>query len=299
MKPDYLYNQVAILGVGLLGASFGLALKEKKLAGKILGFGRSQSSLRIAQNKKAIDTFSTDLKKAVSQADLIILATPAKVTLKLLPKVFELASKAKLIIDLASTKKQIIELAQKSKAPFIGTHPMAGFEKSGPRFATADLYQNALCFVVPPKNAAPKKVSEAKSLLKKIGLKTLIFEAKKHDELLSLVSHLPQIVAYSLWQTVFSKTKKLTGKNPETFCGNGLKDMTRLAASDPQMWVDILATNAKNIEKFLDQLIGSLNDFRKLIKTLEKNNNEKRKLKAQNQLEKILLEIQQSKKNSA
>ena len=255
------FDKVAIIGVGLIGGSFGLALKKKALAKEIIGIGHRQKSIDQALRVRAIDQGYLGLDP-IRGADLVILSAPIKEIINILPKLKNLISEDCLIIDAGSTKFQIIKIVEKHKLRFIGCHPLAGMEKKGPENARADLFKNSLCLLVPPKKYNPQDLSRVKKLWEALESRTMVLNSARHDRILAFTSHLPHAVVFSLIDCLKSDYLK--------FGAGGLKDTTRIGLSDPLLWKDIFLTNRK-------ELLSALHTFEKSLqrlKSLIKNNND-------------------------
>lgn len=256
-----LFNKVAIVGVGLIGGSFGLALRKKGLAENIIGIGHHQKSIDRALKVGAIDQGYLELGCA-KDADLLVLSAPVKEIINILPKLNNFINKDCLIIDAGSTKSEIIKIAGKHKLRFIGCHPLAGMEKKGPENARADLFMNSLCLLVPPKKYDSQDLSRVKKLWEAIGTRTTVMDCARHDRILAFTSHLPHAVVFGLIDCLKSDYLE--------FGAGGLKDTTRIGLSDPLLWKDIFLTNRK-------ELIAAINTFEKSLqrlKSLIENNND-------------------------
>ena len=256
-----LFSRVAIIGVGLIGGSFGLALKKKALAKEIIGIGHRQKSIDQALRVRAIDQGYLGLDQ-IKGADLVVLSAPVKEIINILPKLKNLISEDCLIIDAGSTKSEIIKIAEKHRLRFIGCHPLAGMEKKGPENARADLFKNSLCLLVPPKKYSPQDLSRVKKLWEALESRTMVLNSARHDRILAFTSHLPHAVVFSLIDCLKSDYLK--------FGAGGLKDTTRIGLSDPLLWRDIFLTNRK-------ELLSAINTFEKSfqrLKSLIKNNND-------------------------
>lgn len=254
-----LFKKVAIVGVGLIGGSLGMAIKKKKLAESVFGVSRHIKTIDIAKRKKAIDKGSVSLSIIIKGADLIILATPVHHILKILPQVFKLAKQDTLIIDVASTKGEIIRAVVKyGKAKnFVGCHPLAGSEKRGIINAQADLFKDSLCVLVPLKNTGSMALEKAGRFWQALGARTARLSAKEHDKILALTSHLPHIAAFSLINSIPERYLK--------FSASGLKDTTRIASSDPQVWQDIFMSNKRELSGALNILQRNLARFKQIL----------------------------------
>ncbi len=251
-----LFNKIAIVGVGLIGGSIGLCVKKKRLANSVIGIFRKKTSLKKALDNGAIDTGALDIK-AIEDADLIILTTPVKTIINSLPKVFQYAKKGAIIIDAGSTKSEIINCAKKflhKNIRFVGCHPLTGLEKKGVKFADSNLFKNSLCILVPVDRVDDKIIL----FWKQLGARVKILDAQRHDKILSLVSHLPHLMAFNLI--------KVIPKELISFGAGGLRDTTRIASSDSLLWSDIFLTNRSAILNALQKFTLSLNQFKKAIK---------------------------------
>jgi prephenate dehydrogenase len=256
----YLFRKATIVGIGFMGGSMGLALKKHRLAREVIGLSHRQSSLVNALKIKAIDVGHTDLKKALYDADLVILAAPVESIIKLFSTINPYLKRGCIVTDLGSTKAKVVESAEKSlSAPsfYVGSHPLTGSEKQGVENAQEDLFTNAQCIMTPTPQTNQVAKEKVKLLWTKIGSQVKFLSPEEHDQNLSYVSHLPHILAYGLMETVPSSSLE--------FGAQGFKDTTRIASSSPQMWNDICMANAKNVVKALDDLIKHLSIYRKAI----------------------------------
>jgi len=277
MKNKKLFNTIAIVGVGLIGGSIGLTVKKRKLADKIIGLGRSKLSLKKALKKKAVDEISLD-KSKVKDADLVIFATPVSKIVPLVKELLPYFKKGVVITDVGSTKREITKGLDKilpPDIPFIGAHPLAGSEKHGVEFSSAELFEKNICFLVPRKNIA-KPFSKIKKFWKKLGANPIAISAEEHDFLMAGISHFPHIVAVALVNSLSGVNWR--GKNITTFSGQGWKDTTRIAEGLPEVWLDIFLSNADKLVIFMekfdkewDQIKTSLQEkeFNKLKRILE------------------------------
>lgn len=256
------FDKVAIIGVGLIGGSFGLALRKKALAKEIIGIGHRQKSIDQALRVRAIDQGYLGLDQ-IRDADLVVLSAPVKEIINILPKLKNLISKDCLIIDAGSTKSEIIKTAEKHKLRFIGCHPLAGMEKKGPGNAREDLFKGSLCLLVPPKKYNLQDLSQVKKLWEALGARTLVLNSTRHDRILAFTSHLPHAVVFSLLDCLKSDYLK--------FGAGGLKDTTRIGLSDSLLWKDIFLTNRQH-------LLSAINTFERSLRRLKfliKNNDDR------------------------
>ncbi len=244
----------------MIGGSLALALKKHDLVGSIIGVSRQESSLKTALAMKAIDESTTDVHKAIQGADLVILAAPVKIILDNIDDICKHLRRGCIVTDVGSTKLSIVDSAEKLFPPhvlFVGSHPMAGFEKSGMSHATADLFKGASCIMTPTAKTNRMARDKIKQVWTAIGAQVKFMEPAAHDEALAYASHLPHMMAFALARSV-----------PEAFLehgGAGLKDTTRLAGSSPKMWSDICTSNYRQVIKAIDESVKSLSDIRKAV----------------------------------
>ena len=255
-------NTVAIIGVGLIGGSFGLALRKAGFTGRILGVNGGET-IRAALERGAIDA-GTSLGEAVSQADLIYLAQPIARILETLRSLDPLVRPGALVTDAGSTKNEISRVARQSirRCQFLGGHPMAGKEKRGVQEAEADLFTGRT-YVLTPDAPEETETVAARALiewLRRIGAKVMNMRPNEHDRIVAFTSHLPQLVSTALAATVGTHVD--SARDLE-IAGPGLTDMTRLALSSYDLWRDILATNRQAVDKALAVYIEKLKDLRR------------------------------------
>ncbi|MBI2432274.1 MAG: prephenate dehydrogenase/arogenate dehydrogenase family protein [Candidatus Hydrogenedentes bacterium] len=245
------FGQVAIVGVGLLGSSLGLALKARKLAHEVVGIGRRGSSLETAKRIGAIDALTLDLREGLRRADLVVIATPAGAVLPVLDAARAACKNTAVITDVASTKAEICAHAQSTwPAPrrFVGSHPMAGAEQFGPEHGRADLFEGSICLVEENEEVQPQARETVVRLWESVGARVVAVSPQEHDAVLARTSHVPHILAAAL--------AALAGCRGEVrpMIGNGFKDMTRIAAGRAEVWRDICLTNRVEIAEGLEEL---------------------------------------------
>ena len=256
----YVFKRVAIVGVGLMGGSLGMAIKKHKLAREVIGLSHRQAALDQAVRMNAIDTPCLDVQKAISNADLVILATPVDSIIKLFTTINPYLKRGCIVTDVGSAKVKIIEHAEKilSASPFfVGSHPLAGSEKKGVANATDNLFEGSACIMTPTSKTNQVAKQKVKHFWTKLGMDVKLLSPEEHDEILAYVSHLPHLVAYGLISAVPAKFLE--------YASQGLKDTSRVAASSPQMWSDICMANSKNVLNALDKCVEYLAHFRKAI----------------------------------
>lgn len=262
MSNEIPFRRVAIVGTGLIGGSFGLALRKYFPAISVLGFDRSVAAAR-AVARGAVQETVTTIKDAVRGADLVYVALPIGATIDILPTIAAVAEAQALVTDACSTKT-IVCLAAKnhfhSGARFIGGHPMAGKESSGIENADPDMFVGAPYALIGSEANTDVRAAGFAELLVQIGAKPIWCDAETHDWAVSVVSHLPQLVALALSRVVTDETDE-TGL-PVNLAGKGLQDMLRLAGSPYGVWRDIFLTNRENITHALDRLAQAVDHLR-------------------------------------
>jgi len=255
-----LFRRVAIVGVGFMGASLGLAIKKKGLARQIVGIGHHEDSLKEAQRLGAIDEATLDFNKGIIGADLIVLATPVNTILDFIEILGKEHRRGCIITDLGSTKAMIVERAEKvlhHSLLFVGSHPLVGSEKKGPKNATSQLYEGGVCVMTPTDKTNRLAKEKIKQFWSQLGSSVKFMLPGEHDQVFAYISHLPHLTAFALMKAM-----------PDEFLPHatqGLKDATRIAASDPQVWRDIALSNHKSILKALDEAVKVLAAMRRAI----------------------------------
>jgi prephenate dehydrogenase len=261
------FRKITIIGVGLLGGSIGLAAKRKKLAREIVGFVRRTASVRECKKFRAVDLATTDLHRAVENADLIILCTPLSKMRPLVKQLLPALKRGAIVTDVGSVKAGVVRelesLVQKSGAHFVGGHPMAGAEKTGVAAARANLFEDAVCVLTPTKKSNATAVGKVEQFWKSLGARVLKLDAAQHDLLVSRSSHLPHIIAATLANLVLNPASP---KSQAALCANGFRDTTRIASGSPEMWRDIALANRKNLSRSLDAFISDLQKFQRILK---------------------------------
>jgi prephenate dehydrogenase len=244
-----LFNKVAIVGTGLIGGSLALAIKKKRLANQVIGISRHKKNLIIAKKTGAIDRGSQQLG-IIKDVDLLVLATPVNKIITLAPRVARIIKKDCLVTDVGSTKEEIVSCLEKIFPKYIGSHPLAGSEKRGIVNAQPNIFQDSLCLLTPTRNTDEHTLKKIKMLWNNLGAKIVLLSPKEHDKILSLTSHLPHMIAFSLINSV--------PKSYLRFSSGGLKDTTRIAASESELWAGIALSNRRNILRAMDFFQASL-----------------------------------------
>jgi len=257
------FRKVAIIGVGLLGASLGLAIRNRRLADEVVGIGRNISTLERALQKGAVDIISTDVVPSVKGADFIILCTPVQSAIETLQVIAKhIDSDSTIITDVCSTKVAICKTAQsiwEKESPFVGSHPLAGSEKYGPEHANVGFFENTVCLLEKGENTRADFKQIVLNFWKMMGTKVIEVNAEEHDFFMAYTSHLPHVIASALAQ--------VTGEiNAESyFIGGGFRDTTRIAESRPEIWKDIILTNQQNILTGIEDIQKKLEDCKQAL----------------------------------
>jgi len=247
------WDTVAIVGVGLIGGSIGLALRKRNLAKNVIGIGRRQASLRIARRVEAVTHTTIDLSKGVAEAELVIVCTPVGRIVDHVRQVAQHCPERILITDAGSVKHPLVA-ALDTNVPrgcrFLGSHPLAGSEKTGATYASADLFEGRVAILTPTVNTRAEDFDLLEQFWQSLGSLVIQMSPEEHDHALALTSHLPHVAAAALTLAMPEKYYRLTG--------SGLLDTTRIAAGDPELWRQILVLNRENILRSLEQYGSNL-----------------------------------------
>jgi prephenate dehydrogenase len=276
MKTDF--KHIAIIGVGLIGGSFALALKKQGFKGEITGMGRSKKKLIKAKKLVIVDNYTTEYSKGIKDADLILLAVPVGQFETIVRNIRHNIKEGTTVTDVGSVKAQIVrklEPLMPEGVHFVGAHPIAGKECSGVNCSSAELYKNASCIITPSRNTNKNALRKIIRLWKTVGAKTTLMEPEEHDVIFAAVSHLPHVVAYALVNGIIKVDEAILHHG-----GKGLRDMTRIAKSPAELWRDICSHNKKNILKSLKMFSSSLSHITKLIERSDWKGLEKEFIKA-------------------
>ncbi len=245
MRP---FGTVAVVGVGLIGGSIGLALRKRELADRVVGIGRRQASLRIARRVGAVTNTTIDLPKGVAEADLVVVCTPVGRIVEHVRIAAEHCRPGTLITDAGSAKRAIVAALDEqlpAGCRFLGSHPLAGSQKSGPAHAGAELFEGRVAVVTPTVNTRAEDYDRVEHFWQALGSVVVRMSPEEHDRALALTSHLPHVAAAALAATVPEQLFRLAG--------TGLLDTSRLAAGDVELWKQILALNRENVVSALEQ----------------------------------------------
>ncbi|QDU62301.1 prephenate dehydrogenase [Planctomycetes bacterium Pan216] len=252
-----MFDSVGIVGVGLLGASLGLSLKQRALCERVIGFGRRKESLDIAQSMGAIDEAHLEWKDVLGSVDLLVVCVPVDKIASTVVAATPLLPPGAVVTDVGSTKSALLARIEKelgAETRFVGSHPLAGSEKSGPGAAQADLFDERVCVMTPTDRTPDDVLATVRTLWEAVGMRLHAMSPQRHDEILARTSHLPHVAAAALMGVVED------GDLP--FAAGGLRDTTRIAASAPELWRAILMENADAVDSVLADYVGRLNEFR-------------------------------------
>ena len=284
-----MFKKVCIIGCGLIGSSIARGIKKNKLATKVVSSNRSNSTNKKVIRLKIVNEASSDTKKIVKGSDLIIIASPLSSYKNIILKIKSSLKNGAILTDVGSVKKNVISLIEKNipkNVSWISSHPIAGTEESGPESGFSELFKNRWCILTPSKKSKDKDVKLLEKFWQKLGSRVDVMDAKQHDYILSITSHMPHLIAYNIVNTTL-KIKKKKDRNVVKYSAGGLRDFTRIAASNPIMWRDIFVQNKENTSKMIDKFIENLKDLKKAIK----NKNEEKLEKIFTKTKKIRKEI--------
>lgn len=260
-----MFEQVGIVGVGLIGASIGRALRARGLAKRIIGIGRSRETLHKAEELGAIDLGCTWVGEELSEVEFLVIATPLPIIAPTVAEAREVLPATAIITDAGSTKKSVLESvarlpeASHPVAAFVGSHPMAGSHRHGPDASHQDLFVNHPCIVIDSPPARPAEVETVEAFWQALGMRVIRMAADQHDQQVAWISHLPHVLSFALARSVERSSLELAGP--------GFRDTTRLAASSPTLWTEIFHANRDAI---LRTAQGFRHEFDALIDLIER-----------------------------
>ena len=283
-----MFNKICVLGCGLIGSSILRAIEKKKLAKTISAFDKSKDvSLYLAKNFSF--SVAKNIDEAVKESDLVIISSPLSSYKEILLSIKSSLKKGVILTDTGSVKKKINETINNlnlDSVNWIASHPIAGTEFSGPEAGFAELFEKRWCILSADKNISNEEIQKLEKFWVELGSKVKLMSFEQHDYVLSLTSHLPHAVAYSIVKTAVNDDEKFKNDIIQYSAG-GLRDFTRIAASDPLMWRDIFIDNSENILKVLDNYSKNLDE----IKTAIKNKDGEKLIKIFSKTKKVRKEI--------
>jgi prephenate dehydrogenase len=266
MAAKFRIGKLVVIGVGLIGGSFGLALKRARVVRHVVGVGRTRRNLALAQRKGIIDETALDAADAVRDADFVFLGTPVGQMAAVMAQIAPVLSPHAVITDGGSTKQDVIAHARvafgERFAQFVPSHPIAGTEHSGAGAAFADLYRGRKVILTPLPETSRAALRTVRAAWAQCGARLVTLDAGEHDEILAAVSHLPHVVAFAL---VNALARRRNGPRLFKFSGGGLRDTVRIAGSSPEMWRDICIANRKALLTALNGYTAELDEARAAI----------------------------------
>ena len=262
-----MFDKISIIGCGLIGSSILRATQEQKLATKISVYDKSNKVIEYLKKNFTADICS-NVMESVKDADLIIISAPLSSYKEILLSIKSNLKEGSILTDTGSTKKEVNKIVNNlglKNISWIASHPIAGTEHSGPSAGFSSLFKNRWCILSADNQVAKDKIENLEKFWSKLGSKVKVMSFEDHDYVLSLTSHLPHAVAYSIVRTAINNEDKFKNDVIQYSAG-GLRDFTRIAASDPLMWKDIFIDNSENILKVLDNYSKNLDDIKSAIK---------------------------------
>ena len=263
-----LFDTVAILGVGLIGGSFGMAARRRGIARRVIGIGRTEQKLMRAKILGAIDEYTLDIENGASEADLLVLCTPVRLVAPTLARMADSLKEGAIVTDAGSTKREIVagcEAVIPEGRFFVGGHPMAGSEQTGVDVARADLFVDATYVLTPGASTDLAALGRMTEFAGALGARVEILSPDEHDAAVATISHLPHAIAGALMQLA-EDSQRRTGKTFALAAG-AFRDMTRIAGSSPELWRDICLTNADSLSQAVSALQALLDGFRDALES--------------------------------
>ncbi|MGO8766313.1 MAG: prephenate dehydrogenase [Limisphaerales bacterium] len=255
------FRKITIVGVGLLGGSIGLAARKFRGV-EVAGYARREKTGSECERIGATDYTTTDLLAAVSGADLVVLCTPPAQMAELAKQFLPALKRGAIVTDVGSVKAEVVRelepLIAKAGGHFVGSHPMAGGEKTGVLAARADLFQNAICVLTPTKKSNAAAIRKLERFWKMLGGRVVKLTPERHDLFVSRASHLPHVAAATLVNLVLGPSNP---KGQSQLCAAGFRDTTRIASGSPEMWRDIALINRKNLVSSIEAFVAELQKF--------------------------------------
>ena len=270
MKFNKKIKKIAFIGMGLINSSLARDLKINNFYLSSSAYSRRISTINKIKKLKLVDFASSNIEKVINGADVIIVGIPVAAYEKVFNKICNNIKQGSIITDVGSVKKEVINSVKKyipKNVDFVPGHPIAGTENSGPESGFPGLFKNGWCILTPNKNNSKNSVKVVKGMWELVGMRVDIMDSRYHDEVLAITSHIPHIIAYSIVGTV-ANLQTTIKKEVIKYAASGFRDFTRIAASDPIMWRDIILYNKKSILKMLNLF---KKDLSKLENAIENN----------------------------
>ena len=264
----FLFNEVLIIGIGLIGSSIALSLKKNGIAKKVIGYSKTEKTRKIAKKKNIVDAVINKISDRISDIDLIIICTPLSTYEKIFKLIDPHLSKKTIVTDVGSAKSLIIKNFRRSKGreyDFIPAHPIAGTEQSGPNAGFHELFIDRWCIITPIRENKKRNINTIKKMWKLMGSNVEIMTPDRHDQTMAITSHLPHLIAYNIVSTA-ADIENVTKSDVIKYSASGFRDFTRIAASDPTMWRDVLLNNKDALLEVISRFSEDLSMLQKAIR---------------------------------
>lgn len=262
----FLFRRVVIVGVGLIGGSFGLAAKRRGLVEEVIGFGRTEANLRIALQRGIIDSYTFDAAEASVGTDLLLLAVPVRATRPVMQQFVPHLPSGCVITDAGSVKTTIVDTLESllpDRLPFVPAHPIAGTENAGAAAAFETLFDDRLCILTPTEKTHETPLCRIRALWEGVGMRVEEMDPQTHDQLLAQVSHLPHLIAFSVMNGLVDSVSQRI--DPLPYAGSSFSDLTRVASSPTEMWRDICLDNKAALLAAITNFEGALARMKEAI----------------------------------
>ena len=266
-KEDF--DVIAVVGVGLIGGSFGMAARTRGLAGRVIGIGRNEQRLQRARELGAIDELTLTPAAGVAQADLVVVCTPVGLIVPTISKIAAFVKPGAIITDVGSTKAEVVagaEAAAPACAHFVGGHPMTGSEASGVETATPDLFEGAAYVITRSCRTNEKALERLQTFARRLGARTLVMNPEEHDRCVAVMSHLPHILAAAALEIADLEEHSNPG-HVFSIAAGSFRDLTRVSGSSPELWRDICLSNRAAIVDALLRFEDTLSRMRRVVET--------------------------------
>ena len=261
-----MFEQLGLIGCGLMGGSFALAAKRAGLVRRVVGYSKSPSTTERARQLGVIDVEAPSALQAVSGSDLVLLAVPVAATETTFKSIRHLLTPEMLVVDVGSTKRDVVDAARRALKGAVGNfvpcHPITGREVSGVENADAELYRGKPVILTPIERTLTKKIDQAEAMWQALGCRVSRMSPESHDAAFAAVSHLPHLIAFALMMSIAGQPR---GKEFLSLAGPGFRDFSRIAASDPHMWRDVLIANREELAEQMRHFQQALAQFEQLI----------------------------------
>jgi prephenate dehydrogenase len=261
-----MFRKMVVAGVGLICGSLALDVRRHKLAGEILGYGRSEQNLRWAKKSGMIDAYFLHTHEIPEDTDLLMIGTPVKSIVPLAAAFLPRLNAGCVISDVGSVKAEIVQAMERllpSHIPFVAGHPIAGGEEWGAQSAKANLFVGHRCILTPTPQTDSRALKKVAALWRRVGARVEFMDPSVHDRVLGVISHLPHVLVYALVNAL--NRNHVRGIDLKSYCAGGFKDFTRIASSRPELWRDICLMNRRSLVKSLGDYIESLEQFKDWI----------------------------------